>query len=497
MIAPSFNLGILNISLDSGSAVPAYQQLYRELRLIILEGRIAPGTRLPSTRALGDTLGISRNTVMAAYDQLIAEGYLVGQTGSGTFVSDDLPDELLNVSNDVDVDSLPVRTTHRLSRRGDILAATPVSTPIHPNKPRAFKTGMPDVEFFPFKTWAQIAAKVWRNPPRELLEYPNPAGYGPLRAIIADYLRTARGVRCTEEQVIVVSGSQQALHLASRVLLNEGDSALIEDPGYLGARGAFLGAGVNLVPVRVDDKGLDIAAGEASSSGARLVYVTPSRQYPLGVTMSLARRLELLEWAKQNDALIIEDDYDSEYRYSGMPLSAMQGLDSDGRVIYVGTFSKVMFPSIRLGYMVVPPDLVKAFVSARALLDRGSASVEQAVMAEFIAQGHFGRHIRRMRALYAKRQAILVNAINEKLGHAIELSADDAGMHLVGWLPNGVDVAELSRLIASENVDAQPLSAFAINPMTRGGLLFGYTGVNEREIVEGVDSIARAFRKLS
>jgi GntR family transcriptional regulator / MocR family aminotransferase len=486
-----------NISLDPTSAIPIYQQLYQELRLKILEGGIASGVRLPPTRVLGDALGISRNTVMVAYDQLRAEGYLEGHTGSGTFVSEELPDEILNVSNKIGVISSVSKATHRLSRRGEILANTPVTAAIPSNRPIAFKTGRPDFEAFPFRIWSQLVSKYWRNPPRELLEYPDPAGYGPLRSIIADYLRAARGVRCGEDQVIIVSGSQQALHLASRLLLNEGDLAWIEDPGYLGARGVFLGAGVNLAPVPVDERGLDVAAGASSFPGAKLVYVTPSRQYPLGVTMTLARRLELLEWARQNDAMILEDDYDSEYRYSGMPLSSMQGLDAHGRVIYIGTFSKVLFPSIRLGYMVVPPDLVNAFASARALLDRGSPSVEQAVMAEFIAEGHFAQHIRRMRSLYAKRRTALVDAIRRDLGGMMEIGSIDAGMQLVLWLPAGLDDTQMSRLIAGEGVDAQPISAFSIKSPERGGLLLGYTGVNEQEISEGIGKIAKALRNMS
>jgi GntR family transcriptional regulator/MocR family aminotransferase len=295
------------------------------------------------------------------------------------------------------------------------------------------------------------------------------------------------------EQVIVVSGSQQALDLSARVLLDPGDAVWVEDPGYMGARGALSGAGARLVPVPVDEEGLEVAKGIEREPGARLACVTPSHQYPLGVTMSLGRRLELLGWAGRSGAWVIEDDYDSEYRYTGRPLEALQGLDTGGRVLYVGTFSKVLFPALRLGYLVVPPDLVDAFASARELTDRHPPTVEQAVLAGFIDEGHFVRHLRRMRALYARRQAALVEEAAHELPGLLDVGPAAAGLHLVGWLPEGEDDREASRRAANRGVEAPPVSLYGAELRVRGGLMLGYAAVAEREMRGGVRRLAEAL----
>jgi GntR family transcriptional regulator/MocR family aminotransferase len=485
-------IGFPDLRLDPAAGHPLHRQLYSGLRAAILSGRLATGARLPSTRALADELDVSRNTVLDAYAQLLAEGYVEGKVGSGTYVSRALPDELLHVRAER---AAPPEAAARRgpSRRGALLAATPVSAAHDHERPRAFGPGLAAFDTFPFEIWARLMLRRWRRPPPELLSYGDPAGYAPLRQGIAAYLNTARGVRCAPEQVIVVAGSQQGLDLAARVLLDPSDAAWIEDPGYMGARGALGSAGARLVPVPVDAEGIDVAAGVERCAEARLAYVTPSHQFPLGVTMSLPRRLALLEWARRAGAWLLEDDYDSEYRYAGRPLPALQGLDGEARTVYLGTFSKVLFPSLRLGYIVVPGDLVDAFVSARALADRHGPSVEQAALADFIAQGHFARHIRRTRALYAERRDALIAAVRRELNGLIELAASDAGMHMVGWLPAGMDDRAASRRAAAHGVDAPPLSAYAIEPRPRGGLLLGYAAVGEREIVEGVRRLAAAL----
>jgi GntR family transcriptional regulator/MocR family aminotransferase len=318
-----------------------------------------------------------------------------------------------------------------------------------------------------------------------------------LRETIAAHLGEARAVRCEASQVIVVTGAQQAVDLAARVLLDPGDTAWVEDPGYQGARGALVAAGIRLAPVPVDREGLDVRRGAREGPGARLVYVTPSHQYPLGVTMSLNRRLALLEWASASGAWILEDDYDSEYRYAGRPLAALQGLDTAGRVIYAGTFSKVLFPALRLGYLVVPPDLVDAFVAARALADRHSPSVTQAALADFIDGGHFARHVRRTRALYAERQAALVRAARRSLGGVLEVAPAEAGMHLMGWLVAGLDDRAAARAALTRNVDAPPLSGFRVRPARRGergGLVLGYAAYTPREIDDACGRLAAALR---
>jgi GntR family transcriptional regulator/MocR family aminotransferase len=479
--------------LDYNAAIPLHRQLYEGLRGAILSGRLSAGTRLPATRLLARELQVSRNTVLNAFEQLLAEGYVEGQMGSGTYVSHVLPDDLLRVQPQPAA-QLPVPANRRLSRRGSLLASTPVTISRDQGLPRAFRPGLPAFDSFPFDIWTRLVARHWRRPPPELLSYGEPAGYQPLREAIAAYLRAARGVQCTTEQVIVVAGSQQGLDLAARVLLDPGDQAWIEDPGYVGARGALRSAGAQLVPVPLDAEGLRVAVGVERCANARLAYVTPSHQFPLGVTMSLSRRLALLDWARRAGAWLLEDDYDSEYRYTGRPLPALQGLDTDGRTIYLGTFSKVLFPSLRLGYLVVPADLADAFIAARALADRHPPSLEQAALADFIVEGHFARHIRRTRALYAERRLALLEAAQRQLAGLLELHPAEAGMHLVGWLPEDLDDAAAAQRASRAGVDAPALSSYALETVSRGGLLLGYAAVDEGEIRQGIQRLGAALR---
>ena len=502
MIEGAVNVAV-TVPLDRSSGVPLHRQLYDGLREGILSGRFPAGARLPSTRGLAVELEVSRNTVTSAFSQLLAEGYFEGRVGSGTYVAGALPDEMFTARRGVRDAGLLGEPApaggRRLSRRGELLAATRTVTVRDKGLPCAFRPCVPALEEFPSREWRQISARRWRRPPGGLLGYGDPAGYRPLREAIAGYLGAARAVRCSPEQVVVVSGSQQALDLAARVLLDPGDAAWVEDPGYAGARAALAGAGARLVPVPVDGDGLDVSAGTEREAGARLAYVTPSHQYPLGPTMGLSRRLELLRWASGAGAWIVEDDYDGEYRYSGRPLEALQGLDAEGRVVYVGTFSKVLFPALRLGYLVVPPDLVDAFVAARELSDRHSPAVEQAVLADFIVEGHFARHVRRMRTLYSGRQTTLVEAAREELDGLLDVRPAEAGMHLVGFLPEGSDDREASRRAAAHGVEAPPVSAYVLKGAPypgcphRPGLLLGYAALNEAEILRGVRRLAAAL----
>jgi GntR family transcriptional regulator/MocR family aminotransferase len=481
-----------NLRIDHSLATPLHYQLYEKIRSAILAGQIGANTRLPSTRALAQDLGISRNTVLDAYAQLLAEGYIEGQVGSGTYVSPTLPDTVLQLQART---SAPGRSPERTpSRRGKLLAATPVSTARDSGALRPFRPGLPAFETFPFGTWSRLMARHWRQPPSELLTYGNPRGYPPLREAIAEYLVASRGVRCTPEQIIIVAGSQQGLDLATRVLLDIGDKAWMEDPGYMGARAALTSAGAEIVPVPVDGEGLDVTHGVATCPAARLVYITPSHQYPLGVTMSLPRRLALLEWAHRTGAWILEDDYDSEYRYTGRPLPALQGLDSENRTVYLGTLSKTLFPSLRLGYMVVPPDLAAPFVAAKALADRHAPSVEQAVLADFIAEGHFARHVRRTRVLYAQRQAALVAAVARELNGLLEVEPAEAGMHLVGRLPHSVADQVVSAKATEYGVEAPALSSYGLAPNPPQGLMLGYAAFSEDDIFEGVRRLKGALQ---
>ncbi len=481
----------LPISIERHTGRPIRVQLYHWFREAILSGRLQPGARLPATRRLAKTLGIARQTTVEAYEQLTAEGYISARQGSGTRVCA-VADDLLRAYRPA---SRPrPRRGRNLSHRGTILAGVPALPAwLRDWTPRPFRMGVPALDAFPFDVWRRLAARRSRRPPRDLTAYGEPAGYRPLRNAIAAYVTATRAAHCTPEQVLIVEGSQQALDLAARVLLDPGDAVWFEEPGYWGAKRAFHAGEARLVPVPVDDEGLNVEAGIARCRAARLAYVTPSHQYPLGTTMSLERRLALLSWARRTDAWILEDDYDSEYRYTGPPITALQGLDDEGRALYVGTFSKVLFPALRLGYMIIPHDMTDTFITARALAGQHSPSLVQAVLTDFIEEGHFARHIRRMRKLYAERQEILRTTVAAVLGSALEVSASDTGMHVIGWLPPGVRDRGLSQRAAAEGVHAAPLSAFYLESCPRAGLLLGYAGYTPREIIEGVRRLARLF----
>ena len=488
---------VLPLALDRGAKAPLHRQLYDQMRGLILEGRLKAGARLPSSRTLSQELDVSRNTITTAFDQLFAEGYLVGRIGAGSFVSDELPEEALTARQGTPVPGAPMMPRRQaLSTRGARLAT--LRGPLRATRRTpAFPIGLPDLDGFPFDVWSRLMTKAWRRPPRELLAHAEPAGYLPLRRAIVGYLTTARGVRCTAEQVIIVAGVQQAIALACHVLLDEGDVALMEEPGYPGVRGALLGAGVRTETGPVDEEGFDIDAGGAAAPGARLVCVAPSHQYPLGITMTLARRLKLLDWAQRADGWVLEDDYDSEYRYAGRPLSALQGLDRDGRVVYAGSFSKVMFPSLRIGYLVVPADLAEPFRLARAALDDHPPTVAQPALAAFIEEGHFAAHLRRMRRLYAERRAALAEALTARLGGGVVIAPSEAGMHLLARL--GPDLAtgrrdrEVQDRAAEHGVTVSALSTYYAGPTEDRGLLLGFSAVPTERMDEGIARLGRAL----
>jgi GntR family transcriptional regulator/MocR family aminotransferase len=488
----------LSLEWDRESSIPLFRQLYTCIREAILSGQLEGGTRLPPTRELAEQLHISRNTVINAFEQLIAEGYLEGKVGAGTYVANSLPEEVLQAR--VNIRHLPGARDEQppaISQRGQLLTASMVAPVQYASPPRAFQPGLPAIDQFPFDTWSKLATYCWRNPPPELLSYGDPHGYRPLREAIASYLKAARGVKCEADQVVIVSGSQQALDLTARILLDPGDSVCIEDPGYMGARHAFVGAGAQLVPVAVDDEGLQVETARAHDHHIRLVYVTPSHQYPMGVTMSLVRRLTLLEWATRKGMWIVEDDYDSEYRYTGRPLAALQGLDETGRVIYIGTFSKVLLPSLRLGYLVVPPALTETFVKVRALADRHSPSIDQAILAQFMQEGHFTRHIRRMKKLYMERQAVLVEAVKRELDGILLIPPTQGGLHVAGRLVSDIDDRLVSQRAQRFEIDTPPLSAYGLGQPTLNGLVLGYAGIEPESIRAGVKRLARAILAIS
>jgi GntR family transcriptional regulator / MocR family aminotransferase len=487
------------LHLDRRGRSPLQRQIYDQIREAILSGRFAPGARVPSSRELAADLAVSRNTVTGAFDQLLAEGYLEGRVGSGTYVAAALPEDLLRVKPArngawAEVEGRP-HAPSRPSRRGRAIAGICSSAVRGVYWPRPFITGLAALDEFPRGLWARMAARLLRHAPAAMLTYGDPAGYRPLRQAIAEYLRAARGVRCAAEQVIVTAGSQQALDLAARVLLDPGDTAWVEDPAYLNARGALKAAGARCVSIPVDSEGISVQQGIRRAPRARLACVTPSHQYPLGVTMSLARRMALLEWARRRNAFIVEDDYDSEFRYAGRPLASLQGLDSAGRVIYTGSFSKVLFPALRLGYLVAPENLIDAFLNARILSDRQSPGLEQCLVAEFIAEGHFARHIRRMRALYAERREALIAAVEQEMPGALEIGSAEAGQHVVAWLPRTANDVQVSEHAAAAGIIASPLASYATHVKLRPALLLGYAALPPRQIREGARKLGAVLQK--
>lgn len=475
-----------------------YQQLYAGLRQAILAGRLGSGARLPSTRDLAAALAISRNTVMAAFEQLVAEGYLESRVGDGTYVSPALPDDLALVHKRTRLEPAPKAKMPlpRFSQRHQTIVAAPMGGATDEHAPRAFRTGIPALDAFPAKVWSHLVARQWRRPAPTLLTYGDAQGYWPLRQAITEYLGAARGVRCTAEQVLITAGSQHALDLVAQTLLDPGDPVWIEDPGYRGARAALLGVGAQLIPIPVDEEGLCVEMGAAQAPHARLVYVTPSHQYPTGVTMSVGRRLALLEWARQHNGWILEDDYDSEYRYRGRPLAALQGLDGMDRVLYSGTFSKVLFPGLRLGYLVTPPALTEAFACALQLAHRYLSVFDQAVLAEFISEGHFARHIRRMRTLYAERQQTLVATLQQQVGDYVTVGAAEAGLHLVAWCIPPIQDQLIAKVAWQQGVEVAPISAYAMLSPARSGLVLGYGMLNQDEIRTGVRALEKVFKTI-
>src|SRR6266508_4749336 len=482
------------ISLDPDS--PLYPQLYTHLQTAVLTGDLKPGMRLPSTRALAILLNVSRHTVLNAYQQLLAEGYLDGMVGNGTFVARVLPDPLLTLPprKDLVETSLGEPNQPRFSEQATLQLTAPRMPMAPPDgsgvSPRPFRFGVPALQAFPYKLWSRLLVRQARRLSASAFPYQPAAGILPLREAIAAHVMVSRRVHCTPEQIIIVSGAQAGLDLAARLLINTGDPVWIEDPGYLKARGAFLGSGAKIIPVPVDQEGLVVEAEIARAPQARLVYLTPSHQFPLGVTLSLARRITLLDWARRADAHILEDDYDSEYHYTRRPLPALRALDNDGRVIYLGTFSKVLFPALRLGYLILPRHLVDAFRTVRNLIDTHPPMLEQAVLADFIVGGHLTRHLRKMRSLHAERRAALLEAAREI---NLEIHPPEAGMHCIAWLPEGMDALSLAREAAIQGIDIAPVSHFSIEPLARAGILLGYSDYSVEQIQDGVRRLVMAM----
>jgi len=462
-------------------ALPAYRWLYESLRQQILDGRLRPGTRIPATRDLARQYRLARGTIVNAFEQLKSEGYLTGTVGSGTRVSRVLPEALLHVERKKS-DGLP--TARRVPARLSFYGRRARLFPGYEERPsRAFRCNLPALDLFPLTLWTKITNRCLRRMTMQLMMGCSPLGYTPLRKAVAEYLRTARAVRCEDKQVMIVSGVQEALDLVARLLVDAGDQVCLENPAYPGAALVFAAHGAAITAIAVDAEGLRV---NELPSAARIVYVTPGHQFPLGTTMTLTRRLQLLEWARRSGALIFEDDYDGEYRYSGRPIPALQGLDHRGVVLYAGSFSKVMYPALRLGYLVVPSSLVEKMEAIKSLATRHTPVLEQMVMAGFIADGHFARHVRRMREVYAERLLILIEEARERLAGMLEVSSIEAGLQTAAWLENGIRAEAVAPLASERNVEVTPLGRYAIGSTVREGLQLGFAAVDPREIRRGV-----------
>nr|WP_063791592.1 PLP-dependent aminotransferase family protein [Burkholderia ambifaria] len=470
---------------------PLNRRLFDDLREAILSGRIGPGARLPASRDLARELHVARNTVIYAYDRLTAEGYARASGGSGTYVSDTAPDASL-----IDRMAGTSRTTNDwIARQGSRLAARAMDLLVNAGasdyQVGAFVPGIPDIGEFPRVVWQRLIAKVWRTAGQGQLGYGSRHGYPPLKRALAEYLTLARGVACSPEQIIVTQGSHQAIDLCARLLADPGELVWIEDPCYWGARSVFRGAGLDLEAIPVDAQGIQLPS--AFGRSPRLIFVTPSHQYPSGVVMSLARRRLLTEMARAQGAWIIEDDYDSEFRYYGAPLPSLQGLDPHRNTIYIGSFSKVLYPGLRLAFLIVPPDLVDAFAVAQSEVYRGGQLTIQAALAEFIDNGHYSAHVRRMRKIYAARNTLLTTSLRRHLGDRIDVAGTDTGLHLTVAL-HGANDHLVSQGALAQGIVARPLSSyFAVPSNARNGLVLGYGGVSDDAIEGAVQKLAIAI----
>jgi GntR family transcriptional regulator/MocR family aminotransferase len=468
---------------------PVYRRVYRKLLEAILSGELSPGSRLPASRQLARELGVARVTVVRAFEQLAAEGFVVSRVGAGTFVAAGL--DAVRRSQEYEPRAFRPQMTEWATRV--VIPDRGHERLVDSTRPEIdFGFGRSFAESFPYDVWRRLLGRYLSTDDAMLSRYGSAAGFSPLRQAVADYLGRARGVRCTPEEVVIVSGAQQAIDILSRLLLNPGDEVLVETPGYRDAFALFRLHRALLVGLPVDDQGLPVHR-IPDDCRARLAFVTPTHQFPKGGTMPLARRLALLEWARSRGAVVIEDDYDGDLRYGGGSLAALQGLDEDGRVVYLGTFSKVLFPALRLGYLVLPPALAGPFARAKDLVDRGAPTLTQAAVADFLAEGHFERHLRHLRQLYGEKREILSRALDEHLDGRVHYSPVAAGLHVMLFAEPGVDEARLVEEAAARGVRVYAGAPYHLERPAPPSMLLGFSGLDEVDIVEGVRRLAAAW----
>ncbi len=469
---------------EHGTGEYNHLQLYRILQTGIRQSTLPAGLKLPPTREMAQVLRIARNTVVQVYEQLVLEGLAQAGVGRGTYVTETAPGFIGQAK------AAPARRGSALSRRGDDLVQGARASTLQWG---AFAPGVPEVRMFPAKVWNRLHTQAWRDVEPSQLSYATGAGHPDLREAIAEYLQGTRGVACSADQVVITNGTQQALHLVAQLLADNGDAVWLEDPGYWGARSMFRNAGLVLQPVPLDAEGLAPTA-QQQLAPPRLMFLSPSHQYPTGVLMSHGRRRQLLDYAARHHVWIVEDDYDSEFRFAARPLPALQGLDEQGRVLYLGTFSKTLFPSLRQAYLVLPRDLVDSFSRALNELFREGQTLQQVVLARFIREGHYARHIRRMRAVYAARRGVLIEAIAGRFGQQLPVLGSDAGLHLVLGLPLTVDDDAVARRALQAGVMTRPLSLYSLRkPVPARGLVLGYGAVTEQEVRASFDRLARVL----
>ena len=466
------------------------QQVYLRMRQSIERGTFAPGGKLPASREQARVLGVSRNTVLWAMERLQAEGYLTARVGDGSYVTQR---EATAYGKSARQHRQADARTPTLSQRGRLIAEIALHWKPPTGLPNAFRIGQPAIDQFPFSTWQKLERQTPLDQTARLAHYQDPSGHPPLRQAIAQWLLVSRGIQCDGEQVLITSGSQQAIDLLARLLLDPGDEVLVEDPGYPGIRANLISQGVHARPVAVDAQGMCITQGAAQWPEARLAMVTPTHQFPLGVKMSLERRTELLAWATQQQAWVVEDDYDSEFQYGDQRIPALCSMAHGARVLYVGTFSKTLHPGLRLGFIVLPPHLVDAFASAKTLADRHAPGAVQDVLARFIQEGHLLRHLRRMRALYRERQETMVHALSKATGGAMQVPFSWQGMHATLETRSSLRDTQLCEAAAAVGVYLAPLSRYCIQEVRRGWLL-GYAGYPEKELIAAARRLGRVWR---
>ncbi|NWK78819.1 PLP-dependent aminotransferase family protein [Aquitalea sp. LB_tupeE] len=471
-----------NFSLEREGKIPLQEQLVSHFRDMITSGKMQPGTRLKPTRELALDLGISRNTVSISYEKLHAEGLLETRRGSGTFVA--------HINNSLKLLETESDTQRMPSSRGQRALNSTIGFIADSELP--LTPGLPALDQFPFDIWARLSSRFWRSEPKELLPYGDPGGYFPLRKAISTYLAAARGVFCDPTQVLIVAGSQAGIDTTARVLLDPGDSVWVEDPGYISGRNALSSSGAKIIPIPVDSGGLDTITGELISGNAKLAMVTPSHHYPLGSTQTLSRRNAILRWADNADAWILEDDYDGEFRYLGDPVSSLHTLDTIGRVIYLGTFSKILAPALRIGYLVVPKDLINAFVAARVVCDRHVAIETQAILCSFIDGGYLASHVRKLKEIYNSRRIALANELR-KINYLVDVVDHGAGLHFIANLKKNVSDVKVSQFALSYGINTPALSTYAISRKDLNGLVIGFANTPESDAPWIIDKLKLAI----